>query len=305
MVNITIDHIINSLDPTKVDPWTDEAKSVWVPIIAYWIYSISFHFMMKAEIPFFEKYRIHTSEDMAKRNRVTFPRVLAMVASQQVIQCILGLIVITPPDDPAAVLRKQDALLTHLAGHIHTILTLGLPATKNTATLAASMAFGLYNYVWPCVQFFVAMVIMDAHQYFLHRLFHINKFLYKHIHSHHHRLYVPYSFGALYNHPVEGFLLDTLGATIAFELTGMSPKLGMLFFSFSNMKTVDDHCGYSFPWDPLQYFFGNNVVYHDIHHQPYGIKKNFSQPYFTFWDWLLDTQYTGPVKSSKIASKQQ
>lgn len=80
-------------------------------------------------------------------------------------------------------------------------------------------------------------VIMDTHQYFLHRLFHLNKTLYKHIHSHHHRLYVPYAFGALYNHPIEGFLLDTLGATISYELTGMSPRLGMLFFTFSNMKT--------------------------------------------------------------------
>lgn len=78
---------------------------------------------------------------------------------------------------------------------------------------------------------------MDTHQYFLHRLFHLNKFLYKHIHSHHHRLYVPYTFGALYNHPIEGFLLDTLGAAIAFELTGMSSRLGMIFFTFSNMKT--------------------------------------------------------------------
>lgn len=118
---------------------------------------------------------------------------------------------------------------------------------------------------------------MDAHQYFFHRLFHVNKFLYKHVHSHHHRLYVPYAFGALYNHPVEGFLLDSVGATIAMELTRMSPRLTVVFFTFSTLKTglfeflvhddffliciylVDDHCGYALPWDPLQFLFGNNV----------------------------------------------
>ena len=157
LLNLTTDHILASLDPTKVDPWTDEAKSVWVPIIAYWIYSIAFHFMMKAEIPFFEKYRIHTSEDMAKRNRVTFSRVLLMVACQQVIQCILGLVVITPPSDPAAVLRKQEALVVYLTSHIHTALSLVLPHTKNTTSIAFSLAFGLYNYVWPCIQFFLGM----------------------------------------------------------------------------------------------------------------------------------------------------
>lgn len=39
---------------------------------------------------------------------------------------------------------------------------------------------------------------------------------------------------------------------------------------------------------------------HDIHHQPYGIKTNFSQPYFTFWDRLLNTMYT---KTDKNVSK--
>lgn len=57
------------------------------------------------------------------------------------------------------------------------------------------------------------------------------------MHSHHHRLYVPYAFGALYNHPLEGFLLDSCGAALAFELTGMSPRLGMWFFVFSTLKT--------------------------------------------------------------------
>jgi sphinganine C4-monooxygenase len=80
-------------------------------------------------------------------------------------------------------------------------------------------------------------VIVDTHQYVLHRLAHTYKFMYKYMHSHHHRLYVPYAFGALYNHPLEGFLLDTCGAAIAFEATGMSPRLGMYFFVFSTLKT--------------------------------------------------------------------
>lgn len=79
--------------------------------------------------------------------------------------------------------------------------------------------------------------MIDTHQYALHRLGHTSKFLYKHFHSHHHRLYVPYAFGALYNHPVEGFCLDTVGAGLAYELTGMSPRLGLVLFTFSNLKT--------------------------------------------------------------------
>ena len=109
--------------------------------------------------------------------------------------------------------------------------------------------------------------IIDTWQYFLHRSMHMNTYLYKKFHSYHHRLYVPYAFGALYNHPLEGFLLDTLGAGIAEFVVGMSTREAMLLFTVSTLKTVDDHCGYSLPYDPLQMFSGNNADYHDIHHQ--------------------------------------
>ena len=120
---------------------------------------------------------------------------------------------------------------------------------------------------------------IDTYQYFMHRLFHTSHFLYRQIHSVHHRLYVPYAFGALYNHPLEGILFDTLSGAIAHWVCGLTARQDILLFTFSTMKTVDDHSGYRLWWDPLQMFFQNNADYHDIHHQAYGIKANFSQPY--------------------------
>jgi sterol desaturase/sphingolipid hydroxylase (fatty acid hydroxylase superfamily) len=55
--------------------------------------------------------------------------------------------------------------------------------------------------------------------------------------SYHHRLYVPYAFGALYNHPVEGFVMDSVGATLAFTLSGLPTKGAIFFFAFSTLKT--------------------------------------------------------------------
>lgn len=108
---------------------------------------------------------------------------------------------------------------------------------------------------------------------------------------------------------MEGFLLDTFGTGIGFLVSGMNNRQGMWFFTMSTIKTVDDHCGYEFPWDPLQHFTSNNAAYHDIHHQSWGIKTNFSQPFFIFWDRLLGTQWTGDVTSRyergrEIAQKQ-
>lgn len=99
----------------------------------------------------------------------------------------------------------------------------------------------------------------------MHRTAHQITFLYRTIHSWHHRLYVPYSFGALYNHPIEGFVLDTCGSGIAHMMSGLTLRQATLFFVVSTLKTVDDHCGFAFPWDPLQHLFGNNADYHDIH----------------------------------------
>ncbi|KAK2801337.1 hypothetical protein FQN51_005437 [Onygenales sp. PD_10] len=154
-------------------------------------------------------------------------------------------------------------------------------------------ARALYWYLIPAAQFVFATLFVDTWQYFLHRGMHMNRWLYTTFHSRHHRLYVPYAFGALYNHPVEGFLLDTAGTGIAFLLTGMTNRQGMWFFTGSTVKTVDDHCGYAFPFDPLQHLTSNNAAYHDIHHQSWGIKTNFSQPFFTFWDRFLNTRWSG------------
>jgi len=96
---------------------------------------------------------------------------------------------------------------------------------------------------------------------------HMNTFLFKTIHSWHHRLYVPYAYGGGYNHPVEGLILDSCGAGISEWLTGMSLRQATLLFTIATFKTVDDHCGYSLPFDPLQWFTSSNANYHDIHHQ--------------------------------------
>ncbi|GAA5804483.1 hypothetical protein HPULCUR_009978 [Helicostylum pulchrum] len=240
---------------TCKDPWSDEVLALWVPIVAYWSYSTFFHFVMKANLAFFEQYRIHTIGDMEKRNKVSLSRVLSMVALQQVIQVILGFLVLHPVD-PVRYVIEEENTLRWLSG-LFLSVTNRLGMSFHLANILAKFVYWI---IIPAIQFVSAM------------------------------LYVPYAFGALYNHPVEGFLLDSLGAAIAIEVTRMSPKMSMIFFTFSTLKTVDDHCGYALPWDPLQFLFGNNVQYHDIHHQSYGIKKNFSQPFFTIWDKLLGTE---------------
>jgi sphinganine C4-monooxygenase len=195
-----------------------------------------------------------------------------------------------------------------LAGGKYPSLSVGFDVVSGTPVPAFAAwemfaASAIYWYIVPIIQFAVAIIFVDTWQYFLHRAMHMNKWLYTTFHSRHHRLYVPYAYGALYNHPFEGFLLDTLGAGLAYKVAGLTVRQGMCFFVGSTFKTVDDHCGYALPWDPLQHLTGNNAGYHDIHHQSWGIKTNFSQPFFTFWDRILGTIWTGDTTAKYERSK--
>jgi sphinganine C4-monooxygenase len=229
--------------------------------------------------------------------------------AQRALPQLLGLVGLNAAAISKNVAGSHPVLAAVLAGGKYPSLSLGLDVVAGSpvsefASWEIWAAKAIYWYIVPIVQFLLGIFIVDTWQYFLHRAMHNNKWLYTTFHSRHHRLYVPYAFGALYNHPFEGFLLDTLGASIAYKIAGMTARQGMVFFTCSTIKTVDDHCGYSLPWDPLQHITSNNAGYHDIHHQSWGIKTNFSQPFFTIWDKLLGTMWKGDTKERYQKSRE-
>ncbi|KAI1313621.1 fatty acid hydroxylase superfamily-domain-containing protein [Xylaria venustula] len=228
--------------------------------------------------------------------------------AQRAVPGLLGLFGINAATISKNMAISHPLLAGALAGGYYPFLSTSLDATDGLpvpafATWELMVAKAIYYLIIPGFQLAVAVSILDTWQYFLHRGMHMNKWLYTKFHSRHHRLYVPYAYGALYNHPFEGFLLDTLGAGLAYKVAGMSVKQGIAFFICSTIKTVDDHCGYALPWDPLQHITGNNATYHDIHHQSWGIKTNFSQPFFTFWDRILGTIWKGDTSLKYERSK--
>ncbi|XP_059648851.1 sphinganine C4-monooxygenase 1 [Cornus florida] len=229
---------------------SDELLGTFAPILVYWVYS-GIYILLGLSL---DNYRLHSRKDEDDKNLVSKRTVVKGVLLQQAVQAVVATLLFTVTgNDVEASLDEQ-----------HSFIVLAR-------------------------QFFTAMVILDTWQYFMHRYMHHNKFLYRHIHSQHHRLVVPYAFGALYNHPIEGLLLDTIGGALSFLLSGMSPRASIFFFSFATIKTVDDHCGLWLPGNLFHVFFRNNSAYHDIHHQLYGTKYNFSQPFFVMWDKILGT----------------
>ncbi|GMH26165.1 hypothetical protein Nepgr_028008 [Nepenthes gracilis] len=228
---------------------SDQLLGTFVPIAVYWVYSGLY--MLLGSL---ENYRLHSRKDEDQKNLVSKGTVIKGVLLQQTVQAIVAVILFTVVDNSHKAAVEQKASMVVLIR-----------------------------------QFLTAMVVLDTWQYFMHRYMHHNKFLYRHIHFQHHRLVVPFAFGALYNHPLEGLILDTIGGAISFLASGMTPRTSIFFFSFATIKTVDDHCGLMLPGNPFHIFFKNNTAYHDVHHQLYGSKYNFSQPFFVMWDRILGT----------------
>ena len=176
----------------------------------------------------------------------------------------------------------------------------------------------IYWVLEPAARFGIAIFFSDSWQYFWHRAMHSNRWMYRkpfpltlftfptvlpsqgfhyqttptgleslttfllagNMHAHHHKIYVPYAFGAFYNTLSEAFLLDTIGTTLSLMLSGLTIRQTMCFSTISVMKGVDDHCGYRLPWDPLQWGNEQNTQFHDVHHQSWGIKVCLS----SLWD---------------------
>lgn len=255
---------------------SDGMLTLALPVIGYWSFSLLFHVIDTLKLA--ERYRIHPSEEVATRNRAGRIEVLCEVIFQHIVQTTVGFVTQIWDTEPMTGFEHRDMWQWRQF----------LPSVIPDFAIY----FG-YMYGFSVIKLLLGFTFIDTWQYWLHRLMHTNMTLYRKFHSRHHRLYVPYAYGALYNAPFEGFLLDTLGTGIAMLLTGISYREQMFLYTFATLKTVDDHCGYALPWDPFQFFFPNNAVYHDIHHQNFGIKTNYAQPFFTFWDTLFGTNFQG------------
>ncbi|TVU11377.1 hypothetical protein EJB05_44962, partial [Eragrostis curvula] len=235
---------------------SDEILAIFVPIVVYWVYSAMYMALGQS----MDKYRLHSRSEEDSKNLVSKRDVVKGVLLQQLVQAAVAAVVFTVTGE-----------------------------SSSTAAAIVTDEQSSSSYLTVARQFAVAMVVLDGWQYGWHRYMHLNRFLYRHIHSWHHRLVVPYAFGSQYNHPVEGLLLDTLGGALAFVVSGMSPRASIFFFSLCTVKGVDDHCGLWLPGNVFHLCFWNNTAYHDVHHQLRGNRFNFSQPFFVTWDKVFGT----------------
>ncbi|CAL1363348.1 unnamed protein product [Linum trigynum] len=236
---------------------SDETMAIFGPVAVYWLYA-GFYQIVLSSSNLLDEYRLHTREESAKKNLVPLPRVIKGVLALQLSQIAISYLYYFG-------LRTEGGSASKIIVQ---------PPSIPIQTL----------------QILIAMFVMDTWQYFGHRYMHHNKFLFRHVHHQHHIFVVPHAIGALYNHPIESLLLDTLGGVVTLSISRMTPRAEAIFLCFAMLKAVDDHCGIWFPrCNPIQRLFTNSCAYHDVHHQVRGGRYNFSQPFFPFWDKVLGT----------------
>jgi sphinganine C4-monooxygenase len=197
---------------------SDFLLSLILPIAAYWLLSMVFHYIDINDI--WPQYRLHTPAEILKRNHVSRYEVARDVIIQQVIQTAMGAVLgLTEPVEMegkqeydvarwATRLRIAQRVLPKLLGLIglnaaaisknvsaaHPIIAGVLAGGKYPLEMGYNVASGtpiptftdwelfaakaIYWYIVPALQFALAIVIVDTWQYFLHRAMHVNKWLY-------------------------------------------------------------------------------------------------------------------------------
>lgn len=88
------------------------------------------------------------------------------------------------------------------------------------------------------------------------------------------QVYVSYAYGAFYNHPIEAIVVDMLGFPVCLAMAGLNTNESTLFATMWTVKIVMDHCGYDFPYSPWNLLTPHAPLFHDLHHQNWGMKVN-------------------------------
>jgi len=144
-----------------------------------------------------------------------------------------------------------------------------------------------FSYLNLFLQLFIILIFDDTFFYFLHRLMHENKYIYKKIHKIHHRANSPIPIDYLYVHPLEwmsGFIGPFIGILL---LGGVSIYAFWLYLIVRNLHELDIHSGLKSSFlNRLLPFSGTNE-HHDLHHAKRD--GNYSST-FTLWDTIFRTK---------------
>jgi methylsterol monooxygenase len=144
------------------------------------------------------------------------------------------------------------------------------------------------------LQLLIIVAFDDTFFYFYHRTVHKNPFLFKHIHSIHHKASPPFPLDFIYVHPLE-WMIGATGLTVGigcvylwFGAINVYPF--WVYAAFRNLHEVEIHST-TRSWIGQYIPFWGTTEHHDYHHSK--LNGNYAST-FTFWDKIFKTDITPP-----------
>lgn len=145
-----------------------------------------------------------------------------------------------------------------------------------------------YGWLYLIVSAALCVLGYDTWMYFEHRLLH-TPWLFRHVHSVHHRVGNPTALGTFSHHPIETFMGNTF--FVLFVVFVPAHPLALLLAGVYMFFTgIIAHVGYEFyprgfPQHPL-FRWVSTSTYHNLHHR--CVRSNYGS-WFTHWDVLFGT----------------
>ncbi|MBX7057976.1 MAG: sterol desaturase family protein [Leptospirales bacterium] len=133
---------------------------------------------------------------------------------------------------------------------------------------------GIHSGPWPAWYVVIASVaafaILDDFLFYcLHFAMHRSRWLYRKIHSVHHRFPTPIALSGNYMHPLE-YMLISLLVTIGPALIGAHVGVFWIWVVFRQWEAAEQHSGYDFPFNPMRLLpLYDGARYHDFHHSKF------------------------------------
>lgn len=120
------------------------------------------------------------------------------------------------------------------------------------------------------------LLIEELLFFYLHYIFHKNKYLFKKIHYKHHKWKEPVAVSALYAHPVENILCNFLPLLIGIYITKLNFYYVIFMIAFVTTNAVLVHSGYNF-----RKKINNHYKHHKNLNKQFGILGIFDRIYKT------------------------
>lgn len=140
------------------------------------------------------------------------------------------------------------------------------------------------------LQLLFFVVLDDFLFYWMHRGLHESRWLFKKVHSTHHRIMTPWAITGNYMHPLELVLTGTV-MLIGPLLVGAHVVTLYIWIVLREWEAAEGHSGYDFPWSPTHLMpFSDGPTHHDFHHAK--VKGNYAG-FFPWTDKAFGTLCAG------------